>query len=146
VDSIIRTFSESDRRAVIALWGECDLIRSVNDPDLDVDRKVSNDPGHFIVAELDGAIVGSLMFGYDGHRGWLNYLAVNPAHRRAGVGRALVRYAERELGALGCAKVNLQVRSTNASAVDFYRRLGYLDDDVVSMGKRLVGDQPRSGC
>ncbi|HXY45121.1 MAG TPA: GNAT family N-acetyltransferase [Acidimicrobiales bacterium] len=86
-------------------------------------------------------VVGSVMFGYDGHRGWLNYLAVKPEHQRRGLGRALVGYAEHELAELGCAKVNLQIRRTNAGVVDFYLSLGYLVDDVISMGRRLVEDE-----
>jgi ribosomal protein S18 acetylase RimI-like enzyme len=140
MDSVIRPFRDSDRPGLIVLWRECDLIRAVNDPDLDIDRKLSNDPDGLVVAELHGAIVGSLMFGYEGHRGWLNYLAVKPEQQRTGVGRALVSYAEAVLGAAGCPKVNLQIRKSNLRAVDFYRRLGYLEDDVVSMGRRLVDD------
>jgi len=141
VDRIIRTFEEADRQGVIALWGECGLIRRVNDPDREIDRKLLHDPGHLIVAVIDGAVVGSVMFGYDGHRGWLNYLAVKPEHQRRGLGRALVGYAEHELAELGCAKVNLQIRRTNAGVVDFYLSLGYLVDDVISMGRRLVEDE-----
>jgi ribosomal protein S18 acetylase RimI-like enzyme len=140
MDSIIRPFRESERREVIALWRECDLIRPANDPNLDIDRKLFKDPDHLIVADRQGAIVGSLMFGYDGHRGWLNYLAVRPDQQRRGLGRALVNCAEEELSTAGCAKVNLQIRTTNLGAVDFYRGLGYQVDDVVSMGRRLVED------
>jgi ribosomal protein S18 acetylase RimI-like enzyme len=145
MDCIIRPLRQSDRRAVVARWRECDLIRPVNDPDLDIDRKLSNDPDHLIVAELNGAVVGSLMFDYDGHRGWLNYLAVKPEHQGTGLGRALVTYAEHELGTAGCAKVNLQIRKSNLQAVEFYRRLGYLIDDVVSLGRRLIVDEHPPG-
>lgn len=86
--------------------------------------------------------VASVMAGYDGHRGWVNYLAVHPDFRRQGLGEALMRRVERELLAMGCPKLNLQVRSDNAAVLDFYRALGYLQDDVVSMGKRLIPDTP----
>lgn len=138
---VIRPFRESDRSAVTALWSECGLIRPVNDPQRDIDRKLSSDPEHFVVGEVDGVVVASLMFGYEGHRGWLNYLAVKPKFQRIGLGRSLVSHAERELAALGCAKVNLQIRETNAGVVEFYRRLGYSVDEVISMGRRLVTDE-----
>jgi ribosomal protein S18 acetylase RimI-like enzyme len=94
----------------------------------------------FLVAVLDGEVIGSVMAGYDGHRGWINYLAVTPSSRRAGVGRALMSEAERMLREAGCPKINLQVRGTNDSAVGFYEALGYTTDDVVSLGRRLEHD------
>jgi ribosomal protein S18 acetylase RimI-like enzyme len=94
------------------------------------------------VLEADDRLIGSVMVGYEGHRGWINYLVVHPDHRGRGLGRVLMDEAERRLGALGCPKVNLQVRSSNRSAVDFYRRIGYSVDDVVSMGRRLGVDEP----
>ena len=80
------------------------------------------------------------MAGYEGHRGWLNYVAVTPEHRRGGLGRAMVEEAERLLREAGCPKINLQVRTSNQAVIKFYRRLGYVVDDVVSMGKRLERD------
>ena len=81
------------------------------------------------------------MVGYDGHRGWINYLATDPSMRRQGVGRVLVAAAEALLARRGCPKINLQIRSTNAHVAEFYRRIGYVDDDVISMGKRVVDDE-----
>jgi ribosomal protein S18 acetylase RimI-like enzyme len=89
------------------------------------------------VAERGEHILGTVMAGWEGHRGWLNYLAVDPTARRAGIGRSLVREAEARLAALGCPKVNLQIRSSNREVVAFYRSIGYSVDDVVSMGKRF---------
>jgi ribosomal protein S18 acetylase RimI-like enzyme len=86
------------------------------------------------------------MCGYDGHRGWINYLAVNPAHRSAGLGRALMAEAERLLRAAGCPKINLQVRSSNAAVIAFYRAIGFAEDDVISMGKRLERDESVSNA
>jgi ribosomal protein S18 acetylase RimI-like enzyme len=83
------------------------------------------------------------MAGYDGHRGWINYLAVHPEHRRKGIGRQLMSEAERRLRAAGCPKINLQVRSGNASVIAFYREAGFTPDDVVSLGKRLEVDDER---
>jgi len=82
------------------------------------------------------------MAGYEGHRGWLNYLAVDPDHRRKGLGRTIVEEAERRLRGAGCPKVNLQVRTTNSDAIEFYRRIGYGVDEAISMGKRLENDDP----
>ncbi|WP_206537644.1 GNAT family acetyltransferase [Ilumatobacter nonamiensis] len=92
------------------------------------------------VAALDDAVVGSVMAGYDGHRGWINYLAVAPSCQSGGIGALLMRHAEHRLRSVGCPKVNLQVRTTNAAAAGFYRAIGFLEDDVISFGKRLVDD------
>ena len=139
---IVRTFGEPDRQDVIALWEASGLTRPWNDPGSDIDRKLAVDDSLLMVAELDGRIVGTVMAGYDGHRGWVNYLAVEPAVRGTGLGAQLMLEAERRLVALGCPKVNLQVRQDNANAVSFYERLGYVDDDVISLGKRLTHDDP----
>jgi ribosomal protein S18 acetylase RimI-like enzyme len=80
------------------------------------------------------------MAGYDGHRGWINYLAVHPQHRRSGIGRRMMDEAESRLQAAGCPKINLQVRSKNAEVIEFYKRIGFKTDDVVSLGKRLEPD------
>ncbi len=85
-------------------------------------------------------MIGAVMVGYEGHRGWINYLAVHPDHRRGGLGRLLMAAAEKRLVDLGCPKVNLQVRASNLAAVEFYRRIGYATEDVVSMGRRLEAD------
>jgi len=95
----------------------------------------------FLVAVDGDVVLGSVMAGYDGHRGWVNYLAVDSEVRGRGIGRELMAQVERGLRVLGCPKVNLQVRATNAAAIGFYRRLGYLDDEVVSLGKRLLRDE-----
>jgi ribosomal protein S18 acetylase RimI-like enzyme len=134
----IRPFRASDRADVADLWAEA----FPEDPQHNVssemiDRKVAVQPELFLVAELDGAIVGTVMAGFDGVRGWLHRLAVRSSARRRGVGTALVRSAEAGLSALGCPKVNLQVRSSNAEVVAFYRALGYSVEDRVSLGRRL---------
>lgn len=136
----IRPFVETDRRAVIDLWTACELTRPWNDPSSDIDRKLDADPDGFLVGEADGRVVGTVLVGYDGHRGWINYLAVDPISARAGIGRRLMDAAEQRLADLGCAKVNLQIRTSNLDAVRFYEAIGYSPDDVVSMGKRLVDD------
>ena len=137
---LIRPYHPTDEAALLALWQACDLIKPQNDPRKDIARKLRVNPEWFLVGELDGRLVAGVMAGYEGHRGWLNYLAVAPAHRRAGLGRAMVAEAERVLRAAGCPKINLQIRSSNRDVVAFYQRLGFAADDVVSMGKRLETD------
>jgi ribosomal protein S18 acetylase RimI-like enzyme len=137
----VRAYEAPDRERVVALWERCDLLRPWNDPHRDIDRKLARDPENLLVYEHDGHIAGAVMVGYDGHRGWVNYLAVDPGAQRAGIGRLLMDEAERRLAHLGCPKVNLQIRTSNPHAVEFYRRLGYELDDCVSMGKRLEHDE-----
>ncbi len=140
----IRTFVPADEDHVVALWQEAGLLRPWNDPRADIARKLSVQPELFVVATgKDDVIVGAVMAGFDGHRGWMNYLATARTVRGDGVGRALVAHVERELAALGCPKVNLQVRADNEAAVGFYRHLGFAVDEVVSMGKRLISDEAR---
>jgi ribosomal protein S18 acetylase RimI-like enzyme len=136
----IRPFQPEDEDAVVALWRRCDLVRPWNDPHKDIRRKLAVRPDLFLVGVEEGQVVGYIMAGYEGHRGWLNYLAVDPSRQRRGLGRALVAEAERLLRASGCPKISLQVRAANEGVVAFYRRLGYTVDEVVSMGKRLERD------
>jgi ribosomal protein S18 acetylase RimI-like enzyme len=138
----IRVFQELDREGIIQLWGDCNLLVPWNDPNRDIDRKLAADPGGFMVGLIERQVVASCMAGYDGHRGWLNYLAVSPGHRREGIGRQMVAAAESRLRKAGCPKVNLQVRETNTDAIDFYRQIGFAVDSVISLGKRLVSDEP----
>jgi ribosomal protein S18 acetylase RimI-like enzyme len=140
----IRPFQLPDADAVVALWERCGLTRAWNDPRKDIHRKLAVRSDLFLVGEVAGAIVGSVMAGYDGHRGWINYLGVDPAFRRRGLGRALMREAERRLREAGCPKINLQVRTGNAEAIEFYNRIGFAQDDVVSLGKRLEQDDEAS--
>ena len=136
----ITGFAEADRAALIGLWHLCGLTRPWNDPSKDIDRKLTDPVGGLIVAKLGGAVIGSVMFGYDGHRGSVNYLAVHPGHRSAGLGRRLMQDAEAALLTLGCPKINLLVRPDNSNAAQFYEKLGYRQDDVVMLGKRLIPD------
>jgi len=136
----VRTFQSGDEAAVVALWEECKLTRPWNDPHKDIARKLAVQPELFLVGTLDGALMASVMAGYEGHRGWMNYLAVAPRHRGRGFGRALVEHVERLLLERGCPKVGLLVRNTNKEAAEFYRRLGYAQDESISLGKRLIAD------
>ncbi|MCM3656328.1 GNAT family acetyltransferase [Agromyces mediolanus] len=150
----IRPFAVSDTEEVVALWRAAGLVKPWNDPYLDIERKLTVQPELFLVAEAaasgpgsagSGAgstVVGSVMAGYDGHRGWVNYLAVADPERGTGLGRALMAEVERLLLERGCPKLNLQVRSANTAVIAFYERLGYRLDDAVSLGKRLIPDGP----
>ena len=102
-----------------------------------IERKTSRDPDLFLVAVEDGKIVGTVMGGYDGHRGWIYSLAVDHRERHRGIGSALIDNIEQELRALGCPKVNLQVVASNSGVVEFYEKLGFSVEDRISMGKRL---------
>jgi len=139
----IRPFRATDTERVVALWEACELVRPWNDPRKDIERKLGVNPDLFLVAVDEDALVGSVMAGYEGHRGWINYLAVDPSRRKRGVGSRLMTEAERLLEEAGCPKINLQVRSGNADVIAFYRARGYVVDDVVSLGKRLIDDGPR---
>jgi ribosomal protein S18 acetylase RimI-like enzyme len=136
----VRRYEEADRSGVIALWDACGLVRPWNDPRRDIDRKLAQDPEGVLVLIDGDELIGAVMAGYDGHRGWVNYLAVHPGRRRAGGGRLLMGAAEDRLASLGCPKVNLQIRVGNQEVVAFYQRLGYAVDETISMGRRLVDD------
>jgi len=137
----IRTFQPGDEAAVIALWQECGLTRPWNDPRADIARKLTEQPELFVVGTVGTTLVATAMIGFDGHRGWVYYLAVSPEHRRRSYGRALMQEAERLLIERGCPKLNLMVRSSNTAVIEFYRKLEYVPNDVVSLGKRLIHDQ-----
>jgi ribosomal protein S18 acetylase RimI-like enzyme len=136
----IRAFTPEDETAVIQLWKDCGLTRPWNHPGKDVSRKLSEQPELFLVGILDGRLVASAMFGYDGHRGSVYYLAVAPGNRRLSLGRQIMQAGEALLLQRGCPKVNLLVRNSNAEVIEFYRRLGYVVDPVASLGKRLIED------
>ncbi len=136
----IRTFRSTDEAAVVRLWAECGLTRPWNDPRADIARKLTEQPELFLIGEMEGEAVATAMVGFDGHRGWVYYLAVAASHRRQSFGRALMQEAERLLEERGCPKVNLMVRSSNTEVIQFYRKLGYAEEDVVSLGKRLIHD------
>lgn len=138
---LIRPFAPADTEAMVALWQACGLTRPWNDPYKDIERKLQVDPELFLVGtDETGAVMASAMVGYDGHRGWINYLAVHPARQRQGHARRLMEVAEQLLTERGCPKLNLQIRAGNEAVIAFYASLGYADDQTVSMGKRLIAD------
>ncbi len=136
----IRPYQNRDEAAVVSLWQACDLTRPWNDPYKDIARKLQVRPDLFLVGEVDGQLMATVMFGYEGHRGWVNYLAVAPAHQRQGYAKKLMQKGEALLLESGCPKLSLLVRASNASVVAFYQSLGYQEDVVVCLGKRLIPD------
>lgn len=135
----IRAYRAGDEAQVVRLWDTVFPDNPAwNVPADDIRRKLEVQRSLFLVGEVDGVIVGTVMAGFDGHRGWIHRLAVLPELRRQGMARALMADAEQRLRAIGCTKVNLQVRSTNAGVVTFYEKIGYGVEDRVSMGKLLV--------
>jgi ribosomal protein S18 acetylase RimI-like enzyme len=134
----IRPFRMNDEAEVIRLWEQCKLVVPQNDPGDDIARKLKVQPELFLVGLMQGRIITTIMAGYEGHRGWINYLAVDPGHRRKGIGRTMMEAVEEKLSRMGCPKINLQVRETNLTAIEFYQRLGYSSDHVIGFGKRLI--------
>ncbi len=134
----IRPYVSTDRGDVIALWSEAFPEEpSYNQADAMIDRKLRVQPELFLVCVREGAVVGTVMAGYDGVRGWIHRLAVARAARRTGIGTELLRAAEERLAAAGCPKVNLQIRARNAQVVAFYEAAGYRVEDNISMARRL---------
>jgi ribosomal protein S18 acetylase RimI-like enzyme len=134
----IRTFQQPDEPDVVALWSKVFAYPEPrNEPARVIRHKMAVQPELFFVAIVDGSVVGTVMGGYDGHRGWIYSLAVDPEHRRQKIGTALVRHVERALEQQGCPKINLQILSSNAATADFYTKLGYRVEERISMGKVL---------
>ena len=135
-----RLFTKEDREAVIDLWRRCELIVPWNDPEKDILRKLSVNDDLFILAEEKGGIIASAMGGYDGHRGYIYYLAVLPEFQKKGVGSNILRLVEEELLKLGCPKINLFVRNNNLNIKTFYKKNIYQSQDSQIYGKRLIDD------
>ena len=131
------------REQVVALWRAVFGYETAhNSPDLVIDKKIAVDDGLFFVAISGVEVVGTIMAGYDGHRGWIYSVAVHPAHRKQGIGSKLVAHAERALTDKGCMKVNLQIMEGNEGVAAFYSSLGYSAEKRVSMGKRIPENIP----
>jgi ribosomal protein S18 acetylase RimI-like enzyme len=134
----IRVYKQKDEIEVIKLWKICNLIVPQNDPKLDINSKVNFQPDLFFVGFYQKNLIATIMIGYEGHRGWINYLVVHPDYQRRGFGKQLMDYATITLSKLGCQKINIQVRKSNKSVIQFYKKLGYIDDKVLSYGKRIT--------
>ncbi len=139
---VIRSYQPADKDALIRLWSRCGLLHSLNNPIQDIERKQGCNPEWLLVGVMDDIIVASVMVGYDGHRGNINYLGVDPDFQRQGLGRKMMENAEIVLKAAGCPKVNLCVRNSNRQVLKFYESIGYLDNECISLGKRLEKDEP----
>lgn len=137
---IIRAYLDSDLEDIIALWELCDLTRPWNNPEIDIFRKVAQKDGLFLVAVKDQELIATLMGGYDGHRGWVNYLAVHPHHQRNGTATALIQQLEKRLIAIGCPRLQLFIPQENIDVYSFYEQLGFEEIEVVCLGKRLIED------
>lgn len=138
---IVRTFRESDRAALIALWQACGLTRPWNDPDKDIDLCQRSTGSTLLIAEQDGALAGGVMVGHDGHRGWVYYLAADPARQTKGTGRSLMQAAEDWLKSRGVPKIMLMVRPENTKVRGFYEALGYQEEPRVIFSRRLDGKE-----
>ena len=136
----IRQFVPNDTNRVIFIWEQCDLVRKWNNPNFDIQRKLNFQKELFFVGLLNDEIIATAMFGYDGHRGWLNYFAVLPNFQKRGFGKQLMTFGEMVLIEKGCPKLNLQIRNDNTKAINFYQNVGYKEDAAVSFGKRLIED------
>ena len=141
---IIRPYQSEDEKDVIDMWVKCNLVFPHNNPHKDIQRKLKVNPEWFLIGTLNNKIIASCMVGYEGHRGWINYLAVLPEYQRLGYAALIMDEAERILKSVGAPKVNLQVRTSNTGVIEFYEKIGYSVENVASMGKRLEPDEPYS--
>ena len=138
---LVRPYLREDEDQVVELWQRCGLVRPGNDPHRDIARKLAHSPALFLVGTISNDVVATAMAGYDGHRGWINYLAVTPARQNAGLGARIMATAEGLLQELGCPKINVQIRATNSHVLAFYDKIGFVEDAVTSWGKRLIHDR-----
>jgi ribosomal protein S18 acetylase RimI-like enzyme len=138
---LIRPFQKDDEDALVLLWQICELTVPWNNPYKDIARKLELQAELFLVGYLENRLVASVMGGYEGHRGWINYFAVHPEFQNKGYGKQLMDSIEKGLRKMGCPKINLQIRAGNDKVLTYYQNLGFVEDKVISMGKRLVDDQ-----
>ncbi len=136
----VREYQKNNMAGVISLWDECGLVVPQNDPAKDIERKLKKDRDLFLVGFNEKEIIATVMGGYDGHRGWINYLAVKPSQQGNGFGQQIMEAVEFRLKNMGCPKINLQVRKTNRDVIAFYSSMGYGNDNVIGLGKRLEYD------
>jgi ribosomal protein S18 acetylase RimI-like enzyme len=138
---LIRPFQEGDEEALVSLWNICKLTVPKNNPYKDIARKLKVQAELFLVGYMEDKLIASVMGGYDGHRGWINYLAVHPDFQARAYGKQLMDNVETRLRKLGCPKINLQIREGNDKVLSYYQKLGFVDEKRISMGKRLEDDQ-----
>ena len=138
---LIRPFKEVDEEALVTLWKICKLTVPWNDPYKDIARKIKVQAELLLVGQLEDKLIASVMAGYDGHRGWINYFAVHPDFQSSGYGKQLMDNVENKLRELGCPKINLQIREGNDKVFSYYQKLGFVEEKRTNMGKRLEDDQ-----
>ena len=138
---LIRPFQEGDEESLVSLWNICKLTVPWNNPYKDIARKLKVQAELFLVGYLEDKLIASVMGGYDGHRGWINYLAVHPEFQGRGYGNQLMDNVETRLRKLGCPKINLQIRDVNDKVSSYYQKLGFVEEKRISMSKRLEDDQ-----
>ena len=137
----IRKFQKSDEQRLVSLWKVCRLTVPWNNPHKDISRKLSVQPELFLVGLFEENLIASVMAGYDGHRGWINYFAVHPDFQSRGYGKQLMDNVENKLRELGCPKINLQIREGNEKVLSYYQKLGFVEEKRINMGKRIENDQ-----
>ena len=138
---LIRPYKEVDKEALVSLWNMCKLTVPWNDSYKDITRKIKVQAELLLVGQLEDKLIASVMAGYDGHRGWINYFAVHPEFQSRGYGKQLMDNVENRLRELGCPKINLQIREENEKVLPFYQDLGFIEEKRINMGKRLEDDQ-----
>ena len=138
---LIRPFKEGDEEALVSLWNMCKLTVPWNNPYKDIARKLKVQAEFFLVGYLEDKLIASVMAGYDGHRGYINYFAVHPDFQARGYGKQLMDNVENGLRELGCPKINLQIREGNDKVLTYYQKLGFVEEKRINMGKRLEDDQ-----
>ena len=137
---LVRPYRTDDEESLVSLWQVCELTVPWNNPHKDIARKLQVQPELFLVGILDSSLIATVMGGYEGHRGWINYLAVHPDFQGKGYGQEIMNSVETGLREMGCPKINLQIRTGNNKIASFYQKLGFTNDQVVSMGKRMEAD------
>ncbi len=138
---LIRPFKEGDEESLVSLWNMCKLTVPWNNPYKDIARKLKVQSELFLMGYLENKLIASIMAGYDGHRGWINYFAVHPEFQSRGYGKQLMDYVENRLRELGCPKINLQIREGNDKVFSYYQKLGFVEEKRANMGKRLEDDK-----
>ena len=138
---LIRPFKEVDEEALVSLWKICKLTVPWNDPYKDIARKIKVQAELLLVGQLEEKLIASVMAGYDGHRGWINYFAVHPDFQSSGYGKQLMDNVENKLRELGCPKINLQIREGNDKVLTYYQKHGFVEEKRINMGKRIENDQ-----
>ena len=138
---LIRPFQEGDEEALVSLWNMCKLTVPWNNPYKDIARKLKVQAEYFLVGYLEDKLIASVMAGYDGHRGYINYFAVHPNFQARGYGKQLMDNIENGLRELGCPKINLQIREGDDKFSQYYQTLGFVEEKRINMGKRIENDQ-----